>query len=72
MTTLHNIAIGFSGSKNAKMYKIEDFVPNWTGIEEEPAIMSLEDMKQFWIDFAEQQNEQVRIKQEQQTVKKGK
>ena len=61
MTSLHNIAIGFSGSKNIKQFTLEDFVPNWTGIEEEEqvVVMSAEKMKQFFVEFAEIHNKQV-------------
>ena len=60
MTTLHNIAIGFSGNTNAKQFKADDFAPNWTGIIEEEKGMSVEEQKQFWIDFAALQNKRVR------------
>lgn len=74
MTAVHNIAVGFSGNKNAKQFKIEDFIPNWTGIEEEPEVMPVDAMKQFWIDFAETHNKQVVKEQEQakKPPKKGK
>jgi len=66
MTTLHNIAVGFSGNENAKQFKVEDFIPNWTGIVEEEDGMSVEEQKQFWIDFAEHHNKSV---QEQELEK---
>ena len=63
MATIHNIAIGFSGSKTAKQYKPEDFVPNWTGVKEEEVVMSAADMKQFWIAFADKHNKEYLEKQ---------
>lgn len=67
MTAIHNIAVGFSGSKDAKQFKMEDFVPNWTGIEkeEESDVMSAEEMKDFWKSFADVHNKQVDKEQKQ-------
>ena len=67
MVTLHNIAIGFSGNKTAKQFKIEEFVPNWTGLEDQEPEMTPEQIKQFWIEFAEEHNKQV---SQRQTTKK--
>lgn len=53
MLTLHNIAVGFSGSKTAKQFNIKDFIPNWAGIVEEEPEMNAEQMKQFWLNFIE-------------------
>jgi hypothetical protein len=72
MTTFHNIAVGFSGSKTAKQFEMKDFIPNWTGIEEEPEVMSPEEIKQFWITFAENHNKKVLEDEEQKKAKKGK
>lgn len=66
MTSLHNIALGFSGTKNAKQFKVEDFVPNWTGIEEEPDVMSAEQIKQFFAAFNKKVQED---KERQSTIK---
>jgi hypothetical protein len=61
MTTLHNIVIGFSGSKTAKQFKVEDFVPNWTGLTEKPdeVVMTEEKMKEVLLAFAQTHNQQV-------------
>lgn len=65
MTAIYNIAIGFSGSKTAKQFKPEDFLPNWTGVVDEPEVMGADAMKQFWVEFAETHNKQVVQEQEQ-------
>ena len=75
MMSLHNIAVGFSGNKTAKQFKFEDFIPNWTGIETEPEVMAAEDIKRFFVEFAETHNKEVLKKQEQErklATKKGK
>jgi hypothetical protein len=69
MTTLHNIAIGFSGDKHAKHFKFEDFVPDWAGIKEDTSEMSPEEIKQFWIAFAEEHNKKV-LEEKSRTTKK--
>lgn len=65
MSTLFNIAHAFSGSKQAKQFKAEDFVPNWMGSEEEDVdVMSPDQIKNFFIEFAKTHNEQVKRKQQ--------
>lgn len=61
MATIHNAVIGFSGTKNPKWCKPEDFLPNWTGIKEESNIqeMSVQQMKNVLVAFAEQHNKTV-------------
>lgn len=65
MSTLFNIAHAFSGSKQAKQFKAEDFVPNWMGVDEEDEeVMGTEQIKNFFIEFAKTHNEQVKRKQQ--------
>lgn len=59
MTSLHNIALGFSGSKTVQKFKVEDFVPNWMGTTDEPEDMSAENIKQFFMAFAESHNKRI-------------
>lgn len=72
MVTIHNIALGFSGAKNAKKFKVEEFIPNWSGIKESEPDMTPEQIKQFWIAFAEKQNKKVLEEQERATTKRSK
>ena len=72
MMTLHNIAVGFSGGKSAKQFEFKDFVPNWTGIEDEPEVMAPEKIKEFFVAFAETHNKEFLKKQEQETNRNNK
>jgi len=52
MMTITNLTISVHGKQGAKQFKMEDFVPNWTGIKDEEEEMSAKEMKDFWTDLA--------------------
>lgn len=50
--------IGAHGKRGSKLTKIEDFLINWDG-SDEPKVQSADDMKNFLLGFASQQNKKV-------------
>lgn len=63
MTSIHNLAISIHAKKGTKHFELEDFLPNWAGVEKEQQVMSNDEMKAFWTAFAEQHNRTAKKKE---------
>lgn len=63
MASIHNIAIAIHAKKGTKQFEIKEFLPNWLGEQEQKEAMTVDQMKQFWKDFAEKHNKTVRKNQ---------
>lgn len=66
LMNINNLAISIHGKKGSKQFKLEDFIPNWTGETEKPKEMSGTDIKQWFKAFAKGHNKKVREKKRQQ------